>query len=94
MAWLAPCILTTSDQHSREVRATLASPRDRRSDAGILVGQPGELPVLVAGHVDAGADEVIFDLSGADPAAIAAVGAALGLTSSARPAGEKEPRCR
>jgi alkanesulfonate monooxygenase SsuD/methylene tetrahydromethanopterin reductase-like flavin-dependent oxidoreductase (luciferase family) len=94
VAWLAPCILTTSDKHSNEVRAALGADRDQRSDTGLLVGQPHELSVLVAGHVNAGADEVIFDFSGADLADIAAVGGALGLTTSARPTSEKDTRCR
>jgi alkanesulfonate monooxygenase SsuD/methylene tetrahydromethanopterin reductase-like flavin-dependent oxidoreductase (luciferase family) len=93
VAWLAPCILTTSDERSNEVRAALVAEGDQRSDAGLLVGQPHEMPGLVAGHVDAGADEVIFDFSGADPSSIAEVGAALGLTPSARPTSGKEPRC-
>jgi hypothetical protein len=44
--------------------------------AGFTVGQPDEIPDLVAGHVEAGADEVIFSFAFADPDAIAAVGKA------------------
>ncbi len=44
-----------------------------------LVGQPGEVPDLVAGHVGAGADEIIFSFAFADETGIAAVGRALGL---------------
>jgi alkanesulfonate monooxygenase SsuD/methylene tetrahydromethanopterin reductase-like flavin-dependent oxidoreductase (luciferase family) len=96
VAWLAPCVLTTSDQHSREVRASLGGDRDQPPGSGLLVGQPHELPLLVAGHVHAGADEVIFDFAGAGagPPAIVAAGGALGLTTTARPASEKDdPRC-
>ena len=47
--------------------------------AGFTVGQPHEIPGLVAGHIEAGADEVIFSFPFADTAGIAAVGQAFAL---------------
>ena len=44
--------------------------------AGFTIGQPEEIPELVAGHIEAGADEVIFSFAFADLAGVAAVGAA------------------
>jgi hypothetical protein len=46
---------------------------------GFTVGQPHEIPGLVAAHIEAGADEVIFSLPFADTGGIAAVGQAFGL---------------
>ena len=50
--------------------------------AAFVVGQPHEVPDLVAGHLAAGADEVIFSFAFADAAGIAAVGEALGLSAA------------
>jgi len=47
--------------------------------AGFTVGQPREIPGLLAGHIEAGADEVIFSFPFADTAGITAVGKAFGL---------------
>jgi hypothetical protein len=52
--------------------------------AGFIIGQPQEIPDLVAGHVEAGADEVIFSFAFADTDSIAAVGRALGLRAPSR----------
>ena len=53
----------------------------RRSAAGfsVAIGQSHEIPGLVAGHIEAGADEVIFSFAFADTAGITAVGKAFGL---------------
>ena len=51
----------------------------RRSRAGFTIGQPHEIPGLIAGHIEAGADEVIFSFAVADTAGITAVGEAFGL---------------
>jgi hypothetical protein len=50
--------------------------------AGVTVGQPHEIPDLVAGHIEAGADEVIFSLSFADSTGLIALGEAFGLPPS------------
>ena len=63
-------IITTLDVISRG-RAILG--------IGGAVGQPHEIPGLVAGHIEAGANEVIFSFPFADTAGITAVGEALGL---------------
>ena len=47
--------------------------------AGFTVGQLEEIPGLIAGHVEAGAEEVIFSFPFADAAAITGLGQALGL---------------
>ncbi len=47
--------------------------------AGFTIGQPHEIPGLVAGHIETGADEVMFSFAFADTAGIIAVGEAFGL---------------
>ena len=47
--------------------------------AGFTVSQPHEIPDLVASHIEAGGDEVIFSFAFADAAGIAAVAGAFGL---------------
>jgi F420-dependent oxidoreductase-like protein len=79
VTWMTPLILTTSDQNTEEVRQMLAAAASAEETAGFTVGQPHEIPELVAGHIDAGADEVIFSFAFADTAGITAVGKALAL---------------
>lgn len=81
VTWMAPLILTTSDENTAETRRLLAAGGSPEDVAGFIVGQPGEVPDLVAGHLAAGADEVIFSFPFADAAGIAAVGQAFGLTT-------------
>ena len=76
ITWMSPLILTTSDEGTAEMRAMLTASGSPDEVAGFTVGQAGEIPDLVAGHVDAGADEVIFSFPFADVAGIAAVGRA------------------
>jgi F420-dependent oxidoreductase-like protein len=79
VTWMGPLILTTSDENTAEVRALVAASGSAEETAGFIIGQPHEVPDLVAGHIEAGADEVIFSFAFADADAIAAVGRALGL---------------
>jgi F420-dependent oxidoreductase-like protein len=79
VTWMTPLIVTTSSQNTAEVNQMLAAAASPEEIAGFTVGQPHEIPDLIAGHIDAGADEVIFSFAFADPAGIAALGAALGL---------------
>jgi alkanesulfonate monooxygenase SsuD/methylene tetrahydromethanopterin reductase-like flavin-dependent oxidoreductase (luciferase family) len=79
VTWMTPLILTTSSQNTAETREMLAAVSSAEDTAGFTVGQPHEVPDLIAGHIEAGADEVIFSLPFADAAGIAAVGQALGL---------------
>jgi hypothetical protein len=53
--------------------------------AGFTVGQPHEIPELVAGHIAAGAGEVIFSFAFADTAGIQAVGEAFELGGARGP---------
>jgi hypothetical protein len=76
---MTPLILTTSSQNTAEVREMLAAVGSAEEIAGFTVGQPHEIPGLVAGHIEAGADEVIFSFPFADTAGITAVGEAFGL---------------
>jgi len=77
---MTPLILTTSSQNTAEVREMLAAGGGSAGEiAGFTVGQPHEIPGLVAGHIEAGADEVIFSFPFADTAGITAVGEAFGL---------------
>jgi len=80
VTWMTPLILTTSSQNTAEVRQMLAAASSAQEIAGFTVGQPHEIPGLVAGHIEAGADEVIFSFPFADTAGITAVGEAFGLS--------------
>jgi len=79
VTWMTPLILTTSSQNTAETYEMLAAVGLGEETAGFTVGQPHEIPDLVAGHIKAGAEEVIFSLPFADAAGITAVGHALGL---------------
>ena len=79
VTWMSPLILTTSDQNTAETRQLLTTAASAQETAGFTVGQPHEVPGLIAGHIEAGADEVIFSLPFADSAGIDALGRALGL---------------
>jgi F420-dependent oxidoreductase-like protein len=59
VTWMTPLVLTTSSQNTAEVRQMLAAAGSAEQIAGFTVGQPHEIPGLVAGHIEAGADEVI-----------------------------------
>jgi F420-dependent oxidoreductase-like protein len=76
VTWMTPLILTTSEENTAEVRSMLASSASAEEVAGFTVGQPGEIPDLVAAHIEAGADEVIFSFAFGDPDGIRAVGEA------------------
>jgi alkanesulfonate monooxygenase SsuD/methylene tetrahydromethanopterin reductase-like flavin-dependent oxidoreductase (luciferase family) len=80
ITWMSPLILTTSDENTEEMRALLAAGGSPDEVAGFTVGQPHEVPALIADHIAAGADEVIFSFAFADAAGIRAVGEAFGLT--------------
>ena len=82
VTWMTVAILTTSEENSREVRAMVAAGGTPEETAGFTVAQPEEIPDLVAGHIDAGADEIIFSLPFADARGIAALGRALALPIS------------
>ena len=79
VTWMTPLILTTSSQNTAEVREMVAAAAHAEQIAGFTIGQPHEIPGLVAGHIEAGADEVIFSFAFADNAGITAVGQAFGL---------------
>jgi F420-dependent oxidoreductase-like protein len=79
VTWMSPLILTTSSQNTAEVHQMLAAAASPEEIAGFTVGQPHEIPDLVAGHIEAGADEVIFSFAFADTAGITALGKAFGL---------------
>jgi F420-dependent oxidoreductase-like protein len=79
ITWMTPLILTTSDANTAEMRDILAASGSAEEIAGFTVGQPHEIPELVAHHIAAGADEIIFSFAFADTAGITAVGKAFGL---------------
>jgi F420-dependent oxidoreductase-like protein len=79
VTWMAPLILSTSEANTAEVREMLSAAGSPEEVAGFIVGEPAQIPDLVAGHLAAGADEVIFSFAFADQAGIAAVGEAFGL---------------
>src|SRR3984957_9304236 len=80
ITWMSPLILTTSEETTAETRTMLAASGSPDETAGFTVGQPHEIPDLVAAHIDAGAHEVIFSFPFADAAGIAAVGEAFSST--------------
>jgi len=82
VTWMSPLILTTSEQNTIETREMLAAAASATETAGFTVGQPHEVPGLVAGHIKAGADEVIFSAPFADAQAIRTVGESLGLSTA------------
>ena len=79
VTWMTPLILTTSAENTAEVRQMLTAAAAAEETAGFTVGQPHEIPAMVADHIEAGADEVIFSFAFADAAGIGAVARALGL---------------
>jgi alkanesulfonate monooxygenase SsuD/methylene tetrahydromethanopterin reductase-like flavin-dependent oxidoreductase (luciferase family) len=82
VTWMTPLILTTSDQNTTDVRQMIAATAPAEETAGFTIGQPHEIPGLVAGHIEAGADEVIFSVPFASAEEIAAVAEAFGLGHS------------
>ncbi len=82
VTWMTPTILTTSEQNTIETRELLAGAAAATETAGFTVGQPHEVPELIAGHIEAGADEVLFSVPFADAEAIRAIGKSLGLGAS------------
>jgi len=81
VTWMTPLIVTTSDQNTAEMRELLAASVPAGEISGFTVGQPHEIPGLIAGHIEAGADEVIFSVPFADAAAITAVAEAFRLNA-------------
>jgi F420-dependent oxidoreductase-like protein len=79
VTWMTPLILTTSDQNTAEVREMITAATSAEETAGFTIGQPHEIPGMVAGHIDAGADHVIFSAPFATASDISAIGASLGL---------------
>jgi len=82
VTWMTPLILTTSDQNTTETRQMIAAAASAEEAAGFTIGQPHEIPALVAGHIEAGANEVIFSVPFAGAEGIAAVAEAFGLRRS------------
>lgn len=83
VTWLTPLILTTSEENTAEVQAMLAGSGPAEETAGFTIGQPEQIGDLVAGHIQAGVDEVIFGSVALDSSAIGTLGQALGLPSAA-----------
>ena len=81
ITWMSPLILTSSEENTAEMRGILEASAPPEEIAGFTIGQPHEIPALVAAHIEAGADEVIFSCPFADAAGIAAVGHAFGRSS-------------
>jgi F420-dependent oxidoreductase-like protein len=80
VTWMTPLILTTSSQNTAEVHEMLAAGGSPEEIAGFTVGQPHEIPDLIAGHIEAGAEEVIFSFPFADTAAMTALAKAFRLS--------------
>jgi F420-dependent oxidoreductase-like protein len=80
VTWMTPLILTTSSQNTAEVHEMLAAGGSPEEIAGFTVGQPHEIPDLIAGHIEAGAEEVIFSFPFADTAGMTALAKAFRLS--------------
>ncbi len=78
ITWMTPLILTSSEENTSEMRAMLAASGSAEEVAGFTIGQPHQIPDLVAGHIEAGAAEIIFSVPFADAAGIAELGRAFG----------------
>lgn len=81
VTWMTPLILTVSEENTKEVREMLGAAASPEETAGFTVGQAHQVPDLLAGHLAAGVDEVIFSFAFADPEAIGSVAQALGLAA-------------
>jgi alkanesulfonate monooxygenase SsuD/methylene tetrahydromethanopterin reductase-like flavin-dependent oxidoreductase (luciferase family) len=77
VTWTGPLLVTDSDQQTRELRRLLGSGGSGEND-GCIVGRLGEVPGLVAGLVEAGAEELVFALPVGSDEAIAGLGRVLG----------------
>ena len=82
VTWMGPLILTTSDENTAETRAMLAAAATPEELAGFVIGQPHDVPDLIAPIIEAGADELIFSFAFGTPEGIGAVGSALGLPAA------------
>jgi F420-dependent oxidoreductase-like protein len=80
VTWMTPLVLTTSSQNTAEVHEMLAAGGSPEEIAGFTVGQPHEIPDLIAGHIEAGAEEVIFSFPFADTAGMTALAKAFRLS--------------
>ena len=74
VTWMAPVLLTESAEQTEATRDMVRSSADEETVAGFLIGQPDELPDLVAPYVEAGVDEVIVSLPYGSPDDIRRVG--------------------
>jgi alkanesulfonate monooxygenase SsuD/methylene tetrahydromethanopterin reductase-like flavin-dependent oxidoreductase (luciferase family) len=81
LTWSAPCILLPDSPAGSQVGPTDGTrPAQGIHPAdGTVIGRPYQLPELIADHLAAGADEVIFSFDAVDTGALAELGAALGL---------------
>jgi F420-dependent oxidoreductase-like protein len=84
VTWMTPLMLTASDKETADVRGLVGGDGPPEQLGGFTIGQPQEIPDLVAGFIEAGADEVIFSCALGDAAGITALGEALGLAASPR----------
>lgn len=94
VTWSTPLVLTASHRQTRhvlELTGTGTGTEHGPSLGGCVVGQPGQIPDLIADHLAAGADEISFILfADAEPAAIVDLAGSLGLPGGS-PAGVSGP---
>jgi F420-dependent oxidoreductase-like protein len=74
---LATLFVTGSEEETAQVRAFLAQVAGEDAAAGFNVGQPDEIVAQVADLVEAGVDELIFNLPLADPDGVRKAGGLL-----------------
>ena len=77
ITWMTPVIFTTDDANTAEVRSMIEAGGGGEESAGFTIGQLAEVPELIAPHIEAGVDEVIFSFAFGTPDQARELGAAL-----------------
>lgn len=63
ITWMAPLVLTTSDENTTETRTMIQAAASAEETAGFVIGQVHEVPDQIAPLIEAGVDEVIFSFA-------------------------------
>ena len=77
MTWMAPVLLSQSDEQTAETKEMMRAGADDETVAGFLIGRLEELPDLVTPYLEAGVNEVIVSLPFSSPDDIRAIGKSL-----------------
>lgn len=63
ITWMAPLIMTTSDENTAETRTMIEAAASPEETAGFIIGQVPDVADQVAPYIEAGVDEVIFSFA-------------------------------